>query len=40
MDKSKSLDRMLSLANRLNEIVEEMKARRDALLAEQTAKAA
>jgi len=40
MDKSKSLDRMLTLANRLNEIVEEMKARRDTLLSEQYAKAA
>ncbi|SER26262.1 hypothetical protein SAMN05216522_12023 [Rosenbergiella nectarea] len=40
MDKSKSIDRMLTLANRLNEIVEEMQARKDSILSESTPKAA
>lgn len=40
MDKKSSITKMLSLANRLNEIVSEMQARKDALLAEQTRKAA
>ncbi|WP_333620366.1 hypothetical protein [Pantoea septica] len=40
MDKKSSMTKMLKLANRLNEIVAEMQARKDALLAEQARKAA
>ncbi|WP_255564471.1 MULTISPECIES: hypothetical protein [unclassified Kosakonia] len=40
MDKKTSMTKMLKLANRLNEIVAEMQARKDALLAEQNRKAA
>ncbi|WP_325953511.1 hypothetical protein [Klebsiella michiganensis] len=40
MEKTKSITRMLQLANRLNQIVEEMKCRKDLLLAEQLKKAA
>jgi len=40
MTKNQSISRMLQLANRLNEIVDEMKARKELLVAEQMKKAA
>lgn len=40
MTNNQSISRMLQLANRLNEIVDEMKARKELLIAEQMKKAA
>lgn len=40
MTKNQSISRMLQLANRLNEIVDEMKARKELLIAEQMKQAA